>query len=363
MDNYNLSDFKNNKLSIDIIDKWLNSIDDNPKFKKRICFLTGLIGTCKKKFIELLLNKHNYSIKYFESYSLRVSKERHILYQTLCYKNILQLVNKKVIKKAIIINNYEDLGFSKKEIFKNINDIIINNKSIGIPIILIGTSIIKNKKLKKISVYTRLLPFKLKNPNEIIKSPLGSLYNIINYDSNLTIDNIIDEIKKEKNIPFGLNNSYIDYCQWILKKKKINFKKTRYLNLCVKISNLYSTFGYIYEYNKYHNYWNLYNDINFLVCWGYRTILKSEIEKKICNGKDHFYYKYNNKWWESYLNNISDTDNIYDSPILIKQMRSSLNYGIQSRQSFKMIENNIFDSKCWKPKNIEYNLEILKLLK
>ena len=77
-----LSDFVGNTEVVTSLKKWIEEIIKNPRHPRRICFLTGSVGTGKSVLVRLLLKEYGFVIREFLSSSLRVKQDRDVLYQT-----------------------------------------------------------------------------------------------------------------------------------------------------------------------------------------------------------------------------------------------------------------------------------------
>ena len=281
-----LDDFIGNKPVVEALRKWIYDVKNDPRFKRRICFLTGSVGTGKTVLAKLALQEHGFDIREFSSSKLRVKQERDLLYQTFSFRDILELINKKTnFRKAIIIDDFENMCLASQEVFRTLKDYIKSKKSIGIPVIFIGNKYYKGKRpLMGKSVYFRLFPRTLNdvkqvltqvmdkfieyNNNEkniikikedkkhqltICKNSGGDVRKIIKYfefissenetesiilmtkstqkgplyslnrliKNKMSISAVLNEISCEGNLPYGLHSSYINYISWIVKKKNI----------------------------------------------------------------------------------------------------------------------------------------------
>ena len=169
-----LEDFVGNKVSVDGIKKWAIEVKKDPYHSKRICFITGSIGTGKSVLAKLVLQQEGFTVREFISSNLRIKQERDLLYQSLCFRDVLEILKKKSypngFHKAIIIDDFENMCLATLEVFKKVKEFVKNNKSIGIPIIFIGNKYFKGKRpLMGTSVYFRLYPRTIKDMNKILK--------------------------------------------------------------------------------------------------------------------------------------------------------------------------------------------------
>lgn len=170
-----LDDFIGNKIAVSSLKKWITDVKNDLYYPKRICFLTGSIGTGKSILAKLLLEEQGFIVREFLSFSLRIKEKRNLLYQTLCFRDVLAIINrKKSFRKAIIIDDFENMCLATQEIFRNIKEFIKNKKSIGVPIIFIGQKFFKSKRpLMGASIYIRLVPRTIKDIFTIQKQILS----------------------------------------------------------------------------------------------------------------------------------------------------------------------------------------------
>ena len=74
-----LEDFVGNKVSVDGIKKWAIEVKKDPYHSKRICFITGSIGTGKSVLAKLVLQQEGFTVREFISSNLRIQQERDLL--------------------------------------------------------------------------------------------------------------------------------------------------------------------------------------------------------------------------------------------------------------------------------------------
>ena len=160
-----VSEFIGNKDIVKKFDNWVKEVKKDIYYKKRICFLTGLNGIGKTSLVHIILKKYKFTIHEFQSSNLRIKSERKLYYQTLLFKDIISILkNKKNFRKAIIIDNYESMNTAKQEIFRKTTKMIKDKKTVGIPIIFIGSTFYKKKRpIKLNSIYLRLSPLTFRN--------------------------------------------------------------------------------------------------------------------------------------------------------------------------------------------------------
>jgi Holliday junction resolvasome RuvABC ATP-dependent DNA helicase subunit len=347
---------------------WVENINNS---KKKICFITGLNGVGKSTFVRLMLKKYNYNIQEISSSSLRLSEGRENLCKSLKFKNILFLIEKKECKKAIIIDNFENMDINSKDVYKDIKTIFTKNKNISIPVIFIGERLFKNTRpLMANSVYIRLKPLNLKTIISIVKQvsnntldkkeikkiandsggnlhtiykyfekkedniiknkqvgPRYSLYRIL--VDNMSIDDINEEIAVQTNLlPYSLHLTLFDYIPYYAEKKNT----TEIFN---KVWDLYATYSYIDNYQRYTNTWEFNKIINTITCWGFNVILKEYKERK---------NRTNNKkyWWKD-IDKNGDTSLEYG--VYIKKNRGLLEKSSLTKTYIKKIRDASIQTK------------------
>ena len=168
-----LDDFVGNKISVEGIKKWAEEVKLDLYHPKRICFITGSSGTGKSVLAKLVLQKEGFTVREFIPSNLRIKQERDLLYQTLCFRDVLAILRKKSypngFRKAVIIDDFENMCLATLEIFKKVKEFVKKNKSIGVPIIFIGNKYFKgNRPLMGTSVYFRLYPRSIKDIQKIL---------------------------------------------------------------------------------------------------------------------------------------------------------------------------------------------------
>ena len=412
-----IDDFVGNKEVVEEFKKWITEVKQNASYPKRICFITGTNGTGKSLLVNLVLKKEGYTIREFLSSNLRIKQERDFLYQALCFRDILGF--SKTFNKAIVIDDFENMCLASHEVFKKVKEFIKSKKSIGIPVIFIGNKYFKGKRpLMGTSVYFRLNPrtlndihnilkyilnvifknknilflqnkeeqldicrkaggdvrkiikyFELINPSlnenkiDMIensrKGPLYSLERIINYNNNINIKSILNEIVCESSIPYGIYVSYINYIPWVIKKNKIYCQK--YSELLKYVSELFSIYGTIKDYESSHQMWELNDIANIIACWGMRVLIKENLNNK--GSVNKLSYTPKNLWWVDLEKNKKSGDEPIDIGIFSKILRSSINNSILLNNSFKLLEIGVGNTLSCRPKNIRSTLQILQLLK
>ena len=403
----NTNEFIGNKDVVTSFKKWIKSIKDDKSFNRRVCFLTGSVGTGKSILAKIALEEEGFDVCNFLSTGLRMKNERELLYQTINFKNVLAIINKKkTFRKAVIVDDYENMGLATQEVFRKIKK-NIKDKPSGIPIVFIGNKYFKSKKpLMGISIYLRLEPRNnediqlilnqiTENNNIIIdnkeklelckksggdirkiikyfelnfnkninskdmfsnkkKGPLFSLNRILNH--NLSIDEILEEVACEKSLPLGMYTSYINYVPWFIKKNKLPNNSPYLLK---EIAKLFSIYGSLKDYERKHQYWSLNKISDLLSLFGPTTLLKYNSNKK------EYPKTYNGKqfWWVELEKGKKKGDEPIDITIYSKTLRSHLNKSMLDKTPFKMIEKNICNPKAWRPKNIRHTLQIMNLKK
>lgn len=397
----NTNEFIGNKKNIINFKKWIKDVSEN-KTKKKVCFLTGSVGTGKSLLAKIALEEKDFTIYNFLATELRIKSNRELLYQTLCFKNVLAILNKKKnFKKSVIIDEYENMGLAKQEVFRKIKKIIKNNKNITIPIIFIGNKYFKSKKpLMGISTYIRLTPRTNDNIKEILnqiitqnnikitqkntsllckksggdirkiikyleinsninsenmfsnkrKGPLYSLNRIFN--DNLTINEVLEENACENTLPLGTYMSYINYIPY---HTKTNIDSLLYK----KISELFSIYGSLKDYERKYQYWEFNEIADVISLYGTKIILNTNYNEK----KYKKSYKGKNFWWDELKKGKKKGDEPIDITIYSKTLRSHLNKSMICKLPFKMIEKNKCNPIAWKPNNIRYTLQIMNLKK
>jgi DNA polymerase III delta prime subunit len=348
-----LSQFIGNEHVVEEVKRWLEQVIENPKHPRRICFLTGSVGTGKSTLVKLLLKEYNFTIREFLSSSLRIKQERNILYQTFIFRDVLALVHNKKKRKAIIVDDFENMALATQEVFRTLKSYL--KKSVGIPVFFIGSKYFKSKKpLMGCSVYFRLKPRSLKDMKNILrqiaprkiskeeekmicKKAGGDPRNIINYFENnileenkrrgptyslhriMTEDLGIEDIKNEilmesEMLILGLHHSY-------LQVSKNNLKN---------IAELFSVYSYIKDYERHENTWDLSDLANSIPTFGYRIFREKSPKMK-------------------------EGDKPVEAPLCNKTLRGALNKQIINNYCFKM------DSTLWRPKNIRTIAQLVKI--
>ena len=172
----NLSEFVGNKTVVASLRKWAIDVKNNIRHPRRFCFITGSVGTGKSVLAKLILQEQGFVIREFMSSNLRIKQKRYLLYQTFCFRDVLAIMNKnkngknKNFRKAIIIDDFENMCLATQEVFRKLKEFIKKKKSVGIPVIFIGNKYFKGKKpLMGASVYFRLFPRTIKDIHQIQK--------------------------------------------------------------------------------------------------------------------------------------------------------------------------------------------------
>ncbi len=364
---------------------WIENVSNN---KKKICFLTGLNGVGKSTFVKLMLKKYNYNIQEICSSSLRLKSGRDTLFKSFKFKNVLFLLDKKKCKKAIVIDNFENIDISSKDIYRELKSIINSKKSIKIPIIFIGEKLFKKvRPLMGNSIYIRLKPLSIKtltlivkqiyNNNNLDKKEIkkiakdsgGNLHNIYKFFEkkeeniienkqigpryslyrilvdNLSIDDINEEIAVQTNLlPYSLHYTLFDYIPYYAEKNDI-------LNIFSNIWKLYATYSYIDNYQRYNNTWELTDIINTITCWGFNVILKEYKERQ--NRRNNKKY-----WWVDIEKN---GDSSLEYGVYLKKNRSLLEKSSLTKTYIKKIRDTSIKTKSFSL--LKNKLELEKMIR
>lgn len=194
-----INDFVGNRTAVASLIKWAEDVKKNIYYSRRMCFLTGSIGMGKSVLAKLILEEQGFIVREFLSSNLRIKQKRDLLYQTFCFRDVLAIINrKKVFRKAIIIDDFENMGLATQEIFHKLKDFIKKKKSIGIPVIFIGQKFFKGKRpLMGASIYVRLFPRTVKDIHKIQKQILD-VFLTENKDNQKFIDIKNDEKQQLK---------------------------------------------------------------------------------------------------------------------------------------------------------------------
>jgi len=174
-----LEEYVGNQKIVDSLSKWVENVKNDKHFPKRICFLTGRIGVGKTVLAKLVLQKYGFVVREFISSDLRIKQERDLLYQAFSFRDVLALLSKKTnFRKAIIIDDFENMCLATQEVFRTLKAYIKTKKSIGIPVIFVGHKYFKGKRpLMGTSVYFRLSPRTITDIQEILEKVLTVFIN------------------------------------------------------------------------------------------------------------------------------------------------------------------------------------------
>jgi len=160
----NSSSFVGNRLAVSSLRKWLEGIVKDPKTPKRVCYLTGPVGSGKSTLARLLLKEHGFVLREFESVELRTKATRDVLIQTMGFRDILALLGKlnciaarkeessddkkntKEFRKAVLVDDFENMGLATQEVYRGIRDLFRRKKTIGVPVIFTGNKVFKGKR-------------------------------------------------------------------------------------------------------------------------------------------------------------------------------------------------------------------------
>ena len=413
----NINEYIGNVTQVSSFCTWIENIIENPHYKKRICFLTGTISTGKSILVNLLLKKYNYTITSFSSTNLRIQKYRNNLYQAVRFCDVLSMFQKKKsFRKAIIIDDFENMNIATQEIYKTLKKYIIEKKTKGIPIIFIGnTSFTTRRPLGLYSKYIRLKPRNKKETIEIIQhivsiykehnksikisksksfytllynnskgdvrkviayldflikgttyikieesisqKPIELLYTIINIKTPITLSKIIDIVSTDMSILYGIHELYIDYFSYYLKKYTTYNYTNNYYFLLSTYSEYISKYQILTSHYKEY-YTNECIDISIiLLCYSLRVLLHN-IQN--IGDKTKLPYKAKNTWWVSIEKHI---DTSIKTSLYSKFHRSLLYKNTIYNKGYKMIEKNIGNPIIWRPSNVHYSNELIELYK
>lgn len=155
---HNSSQFVGNRTGVCLLRKWLQETTNNPRTAKRVCFLTGPVGSGKSVLARVLLQEFGYTIREFNASDLRMKPTRDLLVQTLGYHDVLALLNRfssistdeerkaDEFRKAVLIEDFEDMGLATQEIYRTIRDMIKKKRTKGVPVIFTGNKVFRGKK-------------------------------------------------------------------------------------------------------------------------------------------------------------------------------------------------------------------------
>jgi nucleoside-triphosphatase THEP1 len=181
-----ISQFVGNRLGVCSLRKWLKGIVENPKTPKRVCFLTGPVGSGKSALARLVLKEFGFTIREFSSSDLRTKPARDMLIQTMGFRDVLALLGKfssisarkeekkeekserkeprKEFRKAVLVDDFENMGLATQEMYRNIRALFKSKKTVGVPVIFTGNRVFRGKKpLSGNSVFIHL---KMRSVNE-----------------------------------------------------------------------------------------------------------------------------------------------------------------------------------------------------
>ena len=173
MEDIKLNEFIGNKNTVSFLKKWAKNNYDNKNFPKRFCFLTGNTGCGKSLLARLVLKNTGFNVKIIDGSCLRIKTERESFYKVFRFSNVISLINETNPRKAIIIENFENMALGTQKIFKKLQLFLKKKQSFGIPIIFTGNKSFRNKKpLPKFSLFLRLYVRGYKEIRLIIKQIL-----------------------------------------------------------------------------------------------------------------------------------------------------------------------------------------------
>jgi len=414
-----LEEYTGNTTQVKEFTTWIETILENPHYKKRICFITGSISTGKSILVKLVLQKYNYTITEFSSSNLRIQKYRTNLYQTLRFRDVLSVFQKNnSMRKAIVIDNFENMNIATQEVYRTIKSYIIEKKTKGIPIIFIGnTKFTGRRPLGLYSVYIRLQPRNKKETICIIKhiiqkykeqqystnthirknanmysmlytkskgdirkiihyldflvksntfidmeesisqNPQKTLYSIIDYKNQYSISKIIDIVSTDLYFIDGIHNTYIQYIPYCITKDTRYNYKNNYYSMISSFSQYMSYYQVYITSNKEYNY-NEYIEIAIvLVCYSIRVLLQN---MKKSGEKTKIPYRSKDMWWKTVQKN---TDSTIKTSLYSKVQRGLLQKSTIYTKGYKMIEKKIGKPIIWRPSSITTNLELLDIYK
>jgi DNA polymerase III delta prime subunit len=410
----NLSQFIGNQEAVKELKKWVESILEDPNINKRVCFLTGPVGVGKSLLAKLLFEEYHFSIRNISSSDLRIKNTRNILEQTLCFHDVLALLfEKKEFKKAVLIDNLENMGLASQEVFRTIRNLIKNKKTFGIPIIFIGNTFFKGKKpLMGNSIFIHMKPrtkpelehlleetlqtkritsLSSKEKKELIhncggdirrifkylefqtktleiheeRGATASLWRILNVEQNprTLLQVYFDTTMEGIVVPFGIHWSYLEYVPWIAEKlKKQGCEKKLWRN----IAHILADYGMLLDKERESNFWDLRDLANTLVGWGTRVSLQLELEKTHDsfseeNKKSKKSKKKSIPWWVELKCGKRFGDYPVETPCLNKTLQGSLYKQQYQKMCFQMIKQGTASVYAWKPSASRYTLELLKI--
>lgn len=413
-----LEEYTGNTTQVKEFTTWIETILENPHYKKRICFITGSISTGKSILVKLVLQKYNYTIAEFSSSNLRIQKYRTNLYQTLRFRDVLSVFQKNTsTRKAIIIDNFENMNIATQEVYRTIKSYIIDKKTKGIPIIFIGnTKFTGRRPLGLYSIYIRLQPRNKKETICIIKdiiekykeqyptnthicknvkmysmlytkskgdirkiihyldflvksntfidmeesisqNPQKTLYSVIDYKNQYSISKIIDIVSTDLYFIDGIHNTYIQYIPYCITKDTTYNYKNNYYSIISLFSEYMSYYQRYMTINQEYSY-NEYIEIAIvLVCYSIRVLLQN-IQNT--GEKTKIPYTPKDTWWKSLEKN---RDSHIKTSLYSKTQRGLMQKNTYFTTGYKMIENNIGNPIIWRPSTVHRNIELLDIYK
>jgi len=222
-----------------------------------VIYVYGATGSGKTSLIKDILNDLDHEIVYLDIIDLK-SKNIHKLlsYEVLLDNNVLHLLNKKIKKKSIVIDDVDMLKSLDSCIYKSLLKWIVNLKKKKIEIVIIFiTNINANNHLKLLK--KKCIVFELKCPTEV------QLIEIIK----LLFVNV--EVKYYKTIVNYSKYNLIKLMDLLSLYKNDN-EIMRYLDNIVPNENERDTYTILYNlYNKSYNI----GEHNNLILEGNRTIM------------------------------------------------------------------------------------------
>jgi DNA polymerase III delta prime subunit len=411
-----LSDFVGNQESITKLRQWIKNIMNDPKTNKRVCFLTGPVGSGKTILAKLILKEFHFRLREFDSSDLRTKSNRNLLFQTLGFRDVLAIIrHENNFKKGVLIEDLENLGLATQEVYRKIKSMIQKKKTIGIPIIFTGLKNFKGKKpLSSVSTFIHLkkksekeiksitqkcihffqnkthhpLLEKIANDQEeqqkIIEKSGGDIRRIVNYIKHIADHTHLSTIPHMDyhESPGPSNTLY----------RLLNLQKDRNIT---KIYHDMTTEGVVVPFGLHwcyldYLYWlwkrkgrsdASYNEACRLVS-SYFTLYGSFLDaermtqfwslkeigtlllgwgyrvetKKILQGtyckKKSVIKTPGHNWWEELESNKISGDTPVETPCMNKTLRGSLHAHQFQNLSLSFIEKNIGHMKAWKPGDV-----------
>jgi hypothetical protein len=178
-----LSEFVGNKLAVKQLTNWIREIIENPKYPRRVCFLTGATGAGKSTLAKLALKEAKYTVREFLASDMRIKNNREKLYQYMQFLDVLALFargrtayKKNPFKKAAIVECIENIGLCTQEIYRTIREMIKKKNTLGVPLIFTGTKPFRGKKpMSANAVFIHMRPRSTKDMMIVLQHCLNKL--------------------------------------------------------------------------------------------------------------------------------------------------------------------------------------------